>query len=116
MKSVLTSLKRRAAGAPSKRELLALGALIGIIFFLIVYGTASLDVTYDSWILSGHVESDIGCDYAGWLQYRSAPWSWPLGVNKNIGYPYGNAIAVSGPVAPMGLLFKMLSPLLPETF
>lgn len=116
MESFLVSQKRRMSGAPSKRELLALGALIGIAFFLIVYGTASLDVSYDSWILSGHVESDIACDYAGWVHYRNAPWSWPLGVNKNIGYPYGNAIAVSGPVAPMGLLFKVLSPLLPETF
>ena len=96
MESFLVSQKRRLSGAPSKRELLALGALIGIAFFLIVYGTASLDVSYDSWILSGHVESDIACDYAGWVHYRNAPWSWPLGVNKNIGYPYGNAIAVSG--------------------
>lgn len=53
MESFLASQKRRLSGAPSKRELLALGALIGIAFFLIVYGTASLDVSYDSWILSG---------------------------------------------------------------
>lgn len=98
------------------RQLLVWGALIGAIFFLLVYGISSLNVTDDAWVLHGHVESDITCDYSGWIQYRNAPWSWPLGVNKNIGYPYGNAIVVSGPIAPLGLLLKALSPILPETF
>lgn len=99
-----------------RRQLMLLGACIGAAFFLLVYGTASLNVTDDRWILYGHVESDITCDYASWLHYRNAAWGWPLGVNGNIGYPHGNSIALSGPIAPLGLVCKLLSPLLPETF
>lgn len=113
---LLKTLQKEITAQRSFKQLILIGAVIGAIFFLAVYGTASLDVTNDAWILAGHVESDITCDYAGWIHYRNAEWGWPLGVNRNIGYPYGNSIALSGPIAPLGLLFKLLSPLLPQTF
>lgn len=110
--SELVSKNRTA----SKRTVLLTGALVGILFFLIVYGISPLDVTYDAWLMNGHVERDITCDYVNWMHFRNADWTWPLGINQNIGYPYGNAIAVSGPMWPCAVLFKLLSPILPETF
>lgn len=113
---MLKTVSKAITAQRSPRQLVLMGAVIGAVFFLAVYGTASLNVTDDAWILAGHVEADITCDYAGWIHYRNAPWSWPPGVNKNIGFPYGNSIALSGPIAPLGLLCKLLSPVLPQTF
>jgi len=116
-KSILSEL-RYGGNTLTKRQILLLGAIIGVIFFLICFGTASLDVTVDAWIIEGHIERDITCDYASWINYRNSEWGWPLGVNKNMGYPYGNAIAVSGsgsaPV--LAIILKAFNSVLPETF
>lgn len=113
MKFISAPLRRRAL---TPRQAALLGAALGCLTFLVIYGFVPLDVTNDAWLMHGHVEKDIICDYAGWLHYRNSAWAWPLGVIKNIGYPYGNSIAMTGPMAPFGLLFKALSPILPETF
>ncbi|MEG0110678.1 MAG: hypothetical protein RR675_06135, partial [Oscillospiraceae bacterium] len=80
----------------SKIPLIAYGALLGGVTFLLIYGFSSLDIFNINWVMNGHVEKDITCEYAGLLHFINSPWKWP-GVIENIGYPYGNSIALTGP-------------------
>ena len=61
-------------------RLFALGALLGIAAFLLVYGFVPLDVTNDAFCRGGYVEKDIQQHYAGWLFYRQSSLSFPLCV------------------------------------
>ena len=58
-------------------RLFALGALLGIAAFLLVYGFVPLDVTNDAFCRGGYVEKDIQQHYAGWLFYRQSSLSFP---------------------------------------
>ncbi len=112
-KGALTRLRRAAAGTPGA---FLLGAALGIVVFLLLYGPSTLDVTYDSWIYNGYVEEDIIQRYAGWLYYRAAPWSWPLTVAENLSQPYGASIVFTDSLPLAAAFFKLLGPLLPATF
>lgn len=86
---------------------------IGLIVFFGIYGPLPLDVTYDHWILNGYDEYDIVQHYAGWLSYRNSPWTFPLGLMDELG---GGAVTFTDSIPWVAILFKLLSPVLPQTF
>lgn len=92
------------------------GALLGIITFLTIYGFYPLDVTNDSWLMVPYVEDDLSQHYAGWLYFRSSPWTWPLGFASDLAYPIGSSISFTDSLPFVSIFFKLLSPILPETF
>ncbi len=47
----------------------ALGALLGGLLFVMLYGVRILDVTYDDWLLTGWY--DLSQHYVGWTLYRA---------------------------------------------
>lgn len=94
----------------------ACGAVLGAVVFLALYGFATLNVTYDSWIRCGYVEEDIIQHYAAWQYFRNDGWDFPLTWISNAAAPVG-AAAAWGDVLPWAaLFFKLLSPVLPATF
>lgn len=92
------------------------GAFLGLIAFLVIYGTSMLNVTNDSLIINGYLEMDIAQHYAGWMLYRSSPWQFPLGVGQNISYPFGSAVSYTDSVPIFAIFFKLIRNFLPETF
>lgn len=98
-----------------KRLLFLIGCMLGLVIFLLLYGTLPLDVTNDGWVMRGHVEHDIKMEYTIWEAYRHAPWSWPIGYVETVDYPAGSSIALAAPYFLTPLL-KLLNPILPETF
>lgn len=93
-----------------------LGAMLGAVVFLLLYGPSTLNPTYDSWIYAGYIEQDVIQHYAGWQYFRASPWSWPLTVADNLAVPYGTSIVFTDSIPWFALLFKVLSPVLPQTF
>ena len=93
-----------------------LGALLGAAVFLILYGAFALDPCYDSWIYCGYVEEDVIQHYAAWQYLRNQSWDLPLCWIKNAALPLGSSAAFADPLPWAALFFKVLSPLLPETF
>ncbi len=93
-----------------------IGAALGAVFFFAVYGFSSLAVTNDVWLRGGVVEMDTVQHYAGWLLYRDAPWTFPIGVSEYINYPAGGYVGFTDSIPIFAVLFKILSPILPETF
>ncbi|MDL2219895.1 DUF6311 domain-containing protein [Ruminococcaceae bacterium OttesenSCG-928-O06] len=92
------------------------GALLGAAAFLLLYGFAPLAVTNDAWLRGGFVERDTLQHYAGWLLYRASPWQFPVAVAQHINYPAGGYIGFADSIPVFGVLFKLLSPVLPATF
>jgi len=95
------------------RWTLVLCGLLGAAAFLVIYGPLTLDVTNDHWIMNAYVERDVIQHYAGWMAFRQSPWSWPLGLIPGFG---GTAITFTDSIPWLSIFFKLLSPLLPETF
>ena len=110
----MESLRRKAARF-FQSELFVCG-FIGAAAFFLIYGTDSLSVTSDKWILNGYIEEDIIQHYTGWMAFRDSPFSFPLGLAENLGYPEGVVISFTDSLPLVSLFFKCFSGLLPETF
>lgn len=95
-----------------------LGCLIGSIIFIGIYGISILDVTNDTWLLdSSKTEQlwDLTQHYLGWIFYRNSEWHFPLGLVDGL-YSESVSIAYTDSIPLFAFIFKLLSPILPETF
>lgn len=90
-----------------------LGTLLGGLSFFWIYGVRVLDVTYDTWLLQD--ASDLTQHYIGWQFFRQSQWQFPFGLIQNI---FMNDVSViyTDSIPIFALVFKLFSPLLPETF
>ncbi len=100
----------------NKKTTIIIGILIGIIAFLTIYGTIPLNVTNDSWIMSGYNEGDIIQHYAGWTEYRSSDWAFPIGLAKNMALGDGTVITYTDSIPWVAIFCKIFSKALPKTF
>ena len=106
--SIYQSITKKEVG-----KIFLVGSLIGIIVFLICYGWQVLDVTDDSWLLTGQ---DISQHYIGWKFYRASAWHFPLGQIDGMIYPDTSCIVFTDSIPLLAIFFKILSPVLPGTF
>ena len=88
------------------------GAVIGIIVFVFIYGIDVLNVSYDGWLEQG---GDLNQHYYGWKFYRKSPLTFPIGLVEGLA-PEKVSIIYTDSIPLFALIFKLLSPLLPETF
>lgn len=96
--------------------LFAEGCLLGILAFLLIFGTRTLDVTWDAWLRGGFIEKDGIQHYTGWLFYREAPLSFPLCVSPDVNWPDGLSVAFTDSIPLFAAFFRLLEPLLPSVF
>ncbi len=107
-------MSRKKESVDTKRRVYFLiGAAVGFVLFLIIYGFRVLDFTYDSWLLTG---KDLQQHYLGWKFFRQAPWSFPLGMHDYFTTPNSISVLYTDSIPLFAILFKTLSPILPETF
>ncbi|MGN0975970.1 MAG: DUF6311 domain-containing protein, partial [Gemmiger sp.] len=95
---------------------LLVGMAIGTAVFLALYGTRTLHVTDDSWILNGYDETDIQQHYAGWVLFRNSHWRFPLGLCDTLAAPDGTVISYTDSLPWVSIFFKLLRGVLPSTF
>ncbi len=91
-----------------------IGALIGLVVFIYLYGVTTLNVTYTDWIMI--TEGDLQQHYLGWEFFRNEPWAFPLGKIQNWGYPFGTTVAFTDSIPLLAIFFKLLNPVLPNQF
>lgn len=91
-------------------------ALLATAVFVMIYGFTPLDVTNDSWIMAGYDESDLTQHYAGWVLFRSADWSFPLGMIESMADGTGTMLTFTDSIPIAAIFFKAIDFLLPETF
>lgn len=99
-----------------KTLLFGLGAVLGIIAFLLIYGVTPLDVTNDTFCRGGFLEKDIQQHYAGWLFYRQSALSFPLCITQSINTPQGISIAYTDSIPLVAALLRPLANWLGGTF
>lgn len=95
-----------------------LGAFLGALTFLLVYGPGPLDVTNDGWIWMCYDEHDIVQHYGGEMAALHSSWQFPLGQADTMmtALPEGVNIAFMDALPLVSLFFKLFAPLLPATF
>ncbi len=98
----------------SSNMMYIISAFIGLTLFLIIYGPAVIDVTYDAWLYN--CGEDISQHYIGWLYYRKSSWSFPIGLLDGITSPYRFSVIFMDSIPILAFIFKLLSPILPATF
>lgn len=91
----------------------AIGAALGAVLFVCIYGFKVLDFTYDDWLLTGR---DLQQHYVGWKYYRNSAWTFPIGLHDGLTHPYYVSVLYTDSIPLFAIFFKMLSPILPETF
>jgi hypothetical protein len=80
--------------------------------FLLVIGISPLDVHNIAWLSKG----DALFNFVGWELFRHGPWTNPIGLNPNYGLEFGSSIVYSDSIPLLAIVFKLISPALPEPF
>ena len=88
-------------------------AVLAIIIFISMYGIHVINPLYTDWLLSG---GDLSQHYLGWRAYRNSSWSFPIGMVDVLAYPMKTSVIFTDSIPIMAVLFKIISPLLPDDF
>ena len=94
----------------------ALGAALGVLVFLAVYGVSPLDVANDAFCRGGYIEKDIQQHYAGWLFYRENAIGFPFCVTKAVNAPAGVSVAYTDSIPLLAALLRPVANALGGTF
>ncbi|MDD5995115.1 MAG: DUF6311 domain-containing protein [Clostridiales bacterium] len=106
-------MKFKVKNPDSLKWYFLIGALIGAVLFVAIYGFGVLNVTNDAWLLTG---KDLQQHYIGWKYYRDAAWTFPIGCHDGLTHPYMVSVLYTDSIPLFAIFFKLLSPILPETF
>ena len=90
-----------------------LGAVLGVIAFIMIYGVKVLNFTYTDWLMSS---GDLTQHYIGWEYFRDSNWTFPIGMSSNYGYPIGVAVTYTDSIPILALVFKLIRGILPTRF
>jgi hypothetical protein len=93
-----------------------MGALLGSILYLLIFGFRSLDVTYIDRMLVVDGVKGLPQHYLGWEFFRRTAWSFPLGNIDGLIYPDTISVVFSDSIPLFAVFFKLFSCLLPERF
>ena len=91
---------------------LAVCAVFGLLYMLLVMGPEPLNPRNTDWLCE-----DAAHHYIGWEMLRQdRHWRWPLMYSQRLGYPVGESVALVDVNPWLALPGKMFSSLLPEPF
>lgn len=87
--------------------------IYGALAFIAIYGVRVLNPTYDEWLFTG---GDLTQHYIGWLFYRQSEWHMPFGLIDGLLGDISFSCMYTDSIPLFAVFFKLLSPILPETF
>lgn len=106
-------LQYRKRNVFQRNKVEIVSACLGVAVFILVYGVKVIDPTNIEWMAMG---GDRQQHYLGWCFYRRSSWHFPFGLMDGVVFPNLTSIVYVDGIPIMALLFKILSPVLPETF
>lgn len=92
--------------------LISLPLILGVCAFLAIVGFQALNPRNIAWLNEG----DCATYYLGWLFYRNSAWEFPIGLNSSYGLELSSSIVYSDSNPLLAILFKVVSPFLPNVF
>ena len=90
------------------------GAMIGALVFLWIFGRAILMPSNTSWIFV-HPD-DSTQHYLGWVFYRNTPWTFPIGMTDGLSSDGMVSCMYTDSLPLFAIFFKLISRFLPDTF
>ena len=95
-----------------------IGMVLGMAVFFLIYGVAVIIPTNQTWLhhsidLEGL--ADLTQHELGWEIYRRSPWLFPIGLFHGLS-PEPLSIVYTDSIPLFAIIFKILSPVLPESF
>jgi hypothetical protein len=84
-------------------------ALMGFAWYALHGGWATLNPSHTGWLRS----EDLSQHFMGWLYFRRAPWTFPLGQLPALGHPVGTTLGFMDANPLMSSVFRLWSPILP---
>jgi hypothetical protein len=90
----------------------AIAGLVGAVAFAIALGPPLVNPTNIDWLMHG----DFALHFLGWHLYRHGPWTMPIGETPLLIWPIGSSIGLTDSIPIAAFVFKLLDPLLPDTF
>lgn len=106
-------MKIKKATHSSDSMLYILIAVLCALVFISIYGVYVLIPQYTDWLMAG---GDLSQHYLGWVAYRNSDWHFPIGMVDGLAYPYETSIIFTDSIPLVALFFKILSPILPDSF
>lgn len=89
-------------------------AAVGAICFIGIYGVSVLDFTNTGWLFDN--DHDLRQHYIGWCHFRTDPWHFPIGLIDSLSFPNSMSVIYTDSIPIFAVLFKIISPYLPQTF
>ncbi len=90
------------------------GAILGSVFFILIYGFCPLDVQNVAYLINER--RDLPAVYLTAEAYRNAGWENGIGKFNTLCYPNTTSLGLADLVPLLGFFFKLISPVLPDTF
>lgn len=98
----------------STRSIIMIAAgIYGAIAFFAIYGFKIVNPMYDDWLYEG---GDLTQHYMGWLFYRRSDWHFPIGLVDGVLSDVKYSVMYTDSIPIFAVFFKILSPILPDTF
>lgn len=91
-----------------------IGAFLGMIIFIAIYGVSVLNPCYDDWIFNKN--GDVIQHYIGWQYFRKSDWHFPLGLIDGLSDDGTFSCVYTDSIPIFAIFFKIFSPILPSTF
>ncbi len=94
------------------------GAIVGAVVFFLIYGFSVILPTNVSWLhhsidLEGL--ADLTQHELGWEMFRRSPWLFPIGLFTGLS-PEPLSVVYTDSIPLFAIVFKLLSPILPDDF
>lgn len=86
---------------------------MGVSIFFFIYGYKILNPENISWLLC---DNDSLQHYLGWIFYRDAPWTFPIGWSPNWGLEAASSIMFADALPVFAIPFKIFRDFLPHHF
>jgi hypothetical protein len=87
---------------------------LGAIYYILIFGGQFINPLNNELIL---YVGDIFQHYTGWHYFRNSDWQFPVGLMGNeISYPFSVSVLFTDSIPLFAILFKLLSPVLPDFF
>lgn len=99
-------------GSKRNRVRVMIAGLIGVLVFLILFGTESLSIL-DNRLFS---RGDPGAHYIGWRFFRDSDWQLCPGLMNRIDHPYSVSVIFTDSLPLLAVIFKLLRGILPAGF
>lgn len=96
----------------SSTSSILLGAALGMLVFINLFGLKMVDPTQIHWLMRG----DWEWHFLGWHIFRHENWQFPLGKMVGFWYPVGTSIGYTDSIPLLAFLFKSVSAFLPADF